>query len=510
MTFFESLLALVLAAILLLQVSRRLGLPYPAMLAVAGVGLAFLPGAPNILIDPRTALPLFIAPVLLDAAFDLPVGAAWKLWRPLFVLSVIAVLATAAVVAWIGWAFAGLPLAAAVVLGAIVAPPDAAAATAVLGSVSLPHRTVTVLKGESLFNDATALLLFAGALAVQRQGSFDGNVAFQVGLAAPGGLLLGIALAFGAVRVNRIVAGTLGGNLLQFVYAFLVWLIAERLHLSAVLAVVAFAMTIARDRSVVGSPRMRVHSFAVWATVVFLLNVLAFLLMGMQARTIVGRMEPARLNDALFIAALVIGAVVSVRFALVMAWNVAAQRIPWLRGDTEPPTIGQGIFVSWCGMRGLISMATAFALPADFPERDIVVLIAFAVVLATLVFQGLTLAPLIRWLKLDQLEDSDALLIKARAKLAAAGIGVLDDRSDGPEIDVIRGRYKFESKPETADALHRYREAGLAAVAAERAKLEWMRETHELSDDSYYLLQEEIDWRQLALLPEDDRRIEES
>jgi NhaP-type Na+/H+ or K+/H+ antiporter len=297
MSFFESLLALMLAAILLSQVSRRLGLPYPAMLAIAGVGVAFIPGAPTILIDPHTALALFIAPVLLDAAYDLPVGTAWKLWRPLFVLAVVSVLATAAVVAWIGWTFAGLPLAAAIVLGAIVAPPDAAAATAVLGTVSLPHRTITVLKGESLFNDATALLLFAGALAVQAKGSFDSGVALQIGIAVPGGILLGIAFSYIMRWLNRLVSGTLGGSLLQFVAAFLVWIIADRLHLSAVLAVVAFAMTMARLPSSESSPRMRVHSFAVWATVVFLLNVLAFLLMGMQARTIVGRMEPERIQS---------------------------------------------------------------------------------------------------------------------------------------------------------------------------------------------------------------------
>ncbi|QXQ06032.1 sodium:proton antiporter [Sphingosinicellaceae bacterium] len=509
MSFFESLLALMLAAILLLQVSRRLGLPYPAMLALAGVGVAFVPGAPTILIDPHTALPLFIAPVLLDAAYDLPVGTAWKLWRPLFVLAVVSVLATAAVVAWIGWAFAGLPLAAAVVLGAIVAPPDAAAATAVLGSVSVPHRTVTVLKGESLFNDATALLLFAGALAVQAQGSFTGGVALQIGLAAPGGILLGIALAYVAKWLNRFVAGTLGGNLLQFVNVFLIWIIADRLHLSAVLAVVAFAMTIARDRTVQSSPRMRVHSFAVWATVVFLLNVFAFLLMGMQARTIVGRMEPARFQDALGIAGMTIAAVIVVRFVVVMGWNRLAVYSRLMRGDLEPPTTSQGLFVSWCGMRGLLSMATAFALPADFPQRDIVVLTAFAVVLATLVIQGMTLAPLIRWLKLDELEDGDRLLTKARIKLASAGLGMLEGQA-GAEPDVLRSRYALEADPAAVKAWHRYRKMGLTAVAAERAKLEWMRETHELSDDSYYLLQEEIDWRQLALLPEDDRRIEES
>jgi NhaP-type Na+/H+ or K+/H+ antiporter len=154
-------------------------------------------------------------------------------------------------------------------------------------------------------------------------------------------------------------------------------------------------------------------------------------------------------------------------------------------------------------------MATAFALPAGFPQRDLVVLTAFAVVLATLVIQGLTLAPLIRWLKLDELEDGGRLLAKARVKLAAAGLGALESRT-GAEHDVLRLRYKLEADPEASNALQCYRDAGLLAVAAERAKLAWMRETHELSDDSFYLLQEEIDWRQLTLLPEDDRRIVES
>ncbi|WP_375393087.1 cation:proton antiporter [uncultured Sphingomonas sp.] len=160
MTFFESLLALLLAAVVLLQVARRLSLPYPAMLALAGMAVAFVPGGPTIAIDPRTALALFIAPVLLDAAFDFPLQAAGRLWRPLVVMAVVAVLASTAVVAAIGWGIAGLPIAAAVVLGAIVAPPDAAAATAVLAQTPLPRRTEAVLKGESLFNDATTLLLF--------------------------------------------------------------------------------------------------------------------------------------------------------------------------------------------------------------------------------------------------------------------------------------------------------------------------------------------------------------
>jgi len=163
-TFFESLLVLLAIAILLLQASRRLAIPYPTMLAAAGVVLALVPGAPRIELDPHTVLALFVAPVLVDAAFDFPVGAVRRLWRPLFALAVVAVLLSAGAVAWLGVALAGLPLFAALALGAIVAPPDAAAATAILRSVSMPRRSVDVLKGESLLNDATALLLFGAAV----------------------------------------------------------------------------------------------------------------------------------------------------------------------------------------------------------------------------------------------------------------------------------------------------------------------------------------------------------
>jgi len=175
-TFFESLLALLLAAIILLQISRRLSLPYPAMLAAAGVIVALIPGSPAISIEPETALALFMAPVVLDAAYDFPIGAVRRMRRQLIVFAVFAVVATAALVALLGWKLIGLPIAAAVALGAIVAPPDAAAATAVLKAVSIPRDADTVLKGESLFNDATALLLFTGALAVLSSGALTAGV----------------------------------------------------------------------------------------------------------------------------------------------------------------------------------------------------------------------------------------------------------------------------------------------------------------------------------------------
>ncbi|TLU71906.1 cation:proton antiporter [Lichenicoccus roseus] len=510
MTFFESVLVLLLLSIGLLQVSRRLKLPYPAMLAAAGSLVVLIPGSPSIVIDPSTALALFIAPALLDAAFDFPVTLAQRFWQPLVALAVVAVLLTTIVVAWIGWRFAGLPFAAAVVLGAIVAPPDAAAATAVLSVVSVPKNTASIIKGESLFNDAMALLLFGGALAVQEHGGLDAIVGARLLIAAPAGALLGYVFARLLRFVQPIVTGSLGGNLLQFVSTCLVWVVADRLSVSAVLCVVTYAMTLARSSGVGFGPRMRVHSYAVWATVVFLLNVLAFLFMGMQARSILSRMESTSLKDAVRFALLVIIAVIVVRFIIVMTSNRLAARFESYRGRSEPPLVRQGVLLGWCGMRGLVTLATAFALPSDFPKRDLVTLTAFSVVMATLVIQGLTLAPLIHLLKLDRSEDTTRELAFARHSLVKAGLAHLVGQSS-PEADLLRASYTIRlDEPARQMALEQHRELGLSAIAAERKKLEVMRLRHEVDSAVYDILLEELDWRELCMLPDSHRRIDEN
>ena len=513
MTFLETLLLLLVAAILLLQVSRRLALPYPSMLAVAGMVVALVPGAPVIPIDPVTALALFIAPALMDAAFDFPIGIARRFWAPLLVFAVGGVIVTALCVAFAGWAWAGLPFAAALVLGAIVAPPDAAAATAILSAVAIPRTTDTVLRGESLFNDASALLLFSAALAVQTAGGLTPTVALNVGLAVPGGILLGLATAWVVARINRFVAGTLGGNLLQFVNTILLWIVAERLGLSAVLAIVAFAMAIARDGSTGASARMRVHSYAVWSAVVFVLNVMAFLLMGMQARQILAGLSGPHLRDAMLFAGIVVGIVVAVRIALAIGFNLVMRWYWHRRGEPRRATIQQAILAGWSGMRGLVTLAAAFALPAGFPHRDVVVLAAFAVVIATLVVQGLTLAPLIRLLGLDRRADGESELVTIRAELAGAALSSLDDQHDEAAA-ALRRAFEIEhralSDPNGVAALDRYRELALVAVAAQRRALEVIRAEHRVNVDEYNRLLEEIDWRELTALPEDGRRIEES
>ncbi len=513
MTFFESLLLLLLAAIVLLQISRRLSLPYPAMLAAAGVAVALIPGSPKISFEPDTALALFMAPAIVDAAYDFPLGAARRFRTPLIALAVVAVLVTTALVAWIGWAFVGLPVAAAVALGAIVAPPDAAAATAILGSVSIPRSTSAVLKGESLFNDASALLLFSGALAVLDNGAPTLGVGLRVAFAIPGGLLLGIVCAMALQRLNRFLRNTLGGNLLQFVTAFLIWILAEHLRVSAVLCTIALAMTVARTADLNGGTRMRVQSFAVWSAVVFTLNVFAFLLMGLQGRTIIARMPPEHLRESLFFAGIVVLVVIVARLAVVIGFNRLSAWWERVHRRPEPATWRQALLVGWSGMRGFVTLATAFALPPSFPQRDLAVLTAFSVVLATLVLQGVTLAPLIRLLKLDQTDSIKQEVAHGRTRLATVALTALEQQT-GPEAENLRYAYLIQQVAEEEDAeahpLRRRRELGLNAIIAEREELERLRNDDLIGADTYLLLQEELDWNELTLLCDEERRIEES
>jgi CPA1 family monovalent cation:H+ antiporter len=484
------------------------------MLAAAGVAVALIPGSPAIWVEPKTALALFMAPAIVDAAYDFPLGAARRFFSPLFALAVLAVVVTTAFVAWIGWAFVGLPIAAAVALGAIVAPPDAAAATAVLSSISVPRNISAVLKGESLFNDASALLLFGGALAVLSNGALTVGVGLRIAFAIPGGLLLGIVCALAMERLNRFLQNTLGGNLLQFVISFLIWIAAEHLQLSAVLCIIAFAMTIASRAELRGGTRMRVQSFAVWGAVVFTLNVFAFLLMGLKGRSIIARMPPDHLKESLSFAALVVVAVIVVRLLLVISFN--RLRAWWDRSHNQPETasLRQAVFVGWSGMRGFVTLATAFALPASFPQRDLAVLTAFSVVLATLVVQGLTLAPLIRLLKLGQAECAQQELARARVRLATAGLTALTEQT-GPEVESLRYPYliqraAMDGDPSGIQPFKRRRELGLAGIAASRRELEALRDKDVIGVDTYLLLQEELDWNELTLLSDDQRRIEES
>jgi CPA1 family monovalent cation:H+ antiporter len=503
MPLFESTLVLLAAAVILLQIARRLRVPYPALLALVGGCVAALPFATHLNIEPRLALALFVAPAVMDTAFEMPPREMLRNWLPLVSLAVILVLLTTAVVAYAGVAYAALPLGAAVALGAIVAPPDAAAAAVVLREFDLPRRMMSVLQGESLLNDAVALLAFG--LAVTAAGSPSDPWAPllpRLLVAVPGGALLGIGIGMLGMRIFPKVAETLSYILLQFLVTFGTWLAADRLQLSPIMAVVALAATASRSTPERSSARDRINSNAVWATVVFVLNVLAFLLMGLQARVILSKMQGQTLHHALVFSGLVLLLVIVVRFAWVMTYGLLVRTFRHffesrvIRG--RAPTVRAGVLVSWCGMRGLVTLATAFALPEDFPGRDLIVLAAFTVVLGTLIVQGFTIRPLIALLKIAPDTTLDEEVSETRRAILEAAIQEVS-RMDGAGAGAVRAELMAEVAASTnrKRPITEYELSRLAAVKASRRLLvEWRRQGRIL-DDTYHLLEDELDRAEL-------------
>ena len=304
-----------------------------------------------------------------------------------------------------------MPWAPAIALGAIVAPPDAAAATAVLRQLRPPHRILTILEGESLLNDASALLIYRLAVgAVAANGFSIGAVAPTFLLAVAGSVVVGPGARRGSsLRLIERVQHVPTAIILQFVTTFGVWILADRIGLSGVLTMVCYAMTVARTAPERTPARIRIPSYAVWETVVFVLNMLAFIFIGLQIRPILESLEPADRGRYFAVAGAVLVTVIVVRLAWHMSFNAVVRWRDRRLGFHPPrpmlrPTVGSGLVISWAGMRGIVSLAAALALPAAFPFRDLIVLTAFSVVLGTLVLQGLTLKPLLRAL---DLQDDD-------------------------------------------------------------------------------------------------------
>ena len=538
MAVFENVLLMLILACLLLQVSRRLGVPYPSTLALAGLGVGALPWITPVAIDPQLALALFVAPALFDSAFDTAPRELRRNWLPLLSLVLVAVVLTTAAVAWAGWAFAGLPLSAAITLGAIVAPPDAVAAAAVMRPFRLPRRTLSIINGESLLNDAVALLIFGVGVSVTMagMGTSDAAAAAAPGaplvlaagtnwlaavpalaVAVPGGALLGFAIGKLNVHVSPYFEGTRSAIIFQFTTTFASWVIAERMHLSAIITVVAFGMTVARYAPARSSARDRIHSNSVWDAAVFILNVVAFFLMGLQARNILTRLSSASLWQALQFAGLVLVLVIAVRMAWVLAFGLLVRRLhkPLALGDLDVPvpTTGIGVLVGWSGMRGLVTLATSFALPLDFPGRDVIVLSAFTVVLGTLVLQGFTIGPLIRLLKIAPDDSYVSEIAAARAAMLEAATQVID-REPGPAANAVREEYKEATKvareakaADNARLVTPHDRLRLAAIAAQREVLNRLRTSGKVEDDAYHHLEEELDLQEMSATDSADFRL---
>jgi monovalent cation/hydrogen antiporter len=510
LTTFEWIIGLLLGAVALSALARRIKVPYPTFLAIGGVLLAFVPHGPSWTLEPDLALALFVAPVLLDAAYDTSLRDLRDNWLPVSTLVFLAVGVTTAVVAVLArWLVPDMPWAAAIALGAIVAPPDAAAATAILRQVNLPYRILKILEGESLLNDASALLIYrvaVGAVAVEHLKWSE--FAPSVVLALAGSLVAGYLFARLWLLLSRRVSEAPSAIILQFAGAFTVWIVADRIGFSGILTIVAYGITIARTAPARTPARLRVPAYAVWETTVFILNVLAFMLIGMQLRPIWSRLDEVVRTEYVAVAACVLAAVILARIVWLMSYVVTlrtrvAQRL-LLRRNIVVPTVKGGMVVAWCGMRGIVTLAAAFALPENFPYRDLILLTAVAVVLGSLVIQGLTLRPLILALKLKQ--DNRVAVEVARAR-AITYRAALDEIEGDPseEAEILRLEYRAmlmraESDPDggvptselPADPLRR------RAIGAAHRSLLKLRRSEEIGDDAFHQIEEELDHAELS------------
>src|SRR4051795_12416680 len=358
MAVFQIVIALLLGGAILAAIARRVSMPYPALVAIAGAALALLPRVPSLVLDPELALALFVAPVLLDSAFDASQRDLRDNWRAVLSLALGAVVLTVIFVAVVAHALVpGLPWAAAIALGAIVAPPDAAAATAVLKQLRPPNRLLVILEGESLFNDASALLVYRFAIGAAAAGFVSTwSVAGMSIVIGAGSVVLGIVL-------SRVVLGTTArihdvptAIIFQFCGTFAVWILAEQLHLSGILTMVVFAMSISRPAAQLIAARQRIPSYAVWEVAVFVLNVLAFILVGFQLRRIVAR---SGWTQYLGVAAAVCAAVIVAR----IVWVSAAAAMSRRSRNVVALSGRAAYVVGWCGLRGIVTLAATLALP---------------------------------------------------------------------------------------------------------------------------------------------------
>lgn len=515
MILFELVIGLLVLGAMLTLWANRIGVPYPALLALAGAGLALIPGAPAVTLDPQLALALFVAPVLLDAAYDASPRDLQRNLKSLISLALVMVVLTIAAVAFVarkiipdlGWA-------AAIALGAIVAPPDASAATAVLRRLRPPHRLLVILEGESLFNDASALLIYRIAVGVAMTGAAVGwKIVPLLFLTCGGGIVLGIVMARFWLWVTRYVDDIQVSVILQFCGTFGVWILADHLGLSAIITVVSFAMTIAQFAPGRIDARHRIASYAVWEVAVFVLNVLAFVLIGLQLRMILTRMHDSDWHTYAICAASVCVTVIVVRFVWVMIYGYTNLWLETRRSTDQPKktrTRGGGLVVSWAGMRGIVTLAAALALPdgtpaTAFPYRDLIILCAFCVVLTTLVIQGLTLRPLLAVLGLKD-DGSVAREVRlARVETARAALRVLAEEQDGhPSIDVLRSEYEArlrsgERSPAAEESNEtRMTELQRRAVRAQRQVLMTLRARKVIGDDAFHAAEEEVDLLELT------------
>lgn len=520
MALLELLLVLLLSAVALGWIARRFKFPYPIALVAGGAVLGLVPNLPQYSFDPQLILVAVLPPILYQAALLTSWSDFKAQIRPIGLLAIGLVAATTlAVGAVLKLLVPDVPWAAAFVLGAIVSPPDAVAATAILSRLNMPRRIVTILEGESLVNDASGLVLYKFAVAAVLTGAFSLTQATaQFALVSLGGIAIGVILAFVYIGVHKKLGDPFIEVLTVLTIPYAAYLAAESIHTSGVLAVVAAGLVRGRYAPEIVSAEMRIMARSVWNILVFLLNSLVFILIGLQIHGVVkslNHMPPALLAA---IAISVTITAVAVRFLWVFPVAYLPRRLVGSLREEKRPDTSELTIISWCGMRGIVSLAAALALPLTlpggepFPHRDLIIFVTFVVIIATLVGQGLTLTPLIRRLKVGSDWSVKDEQVRVRAAMSTAALAAIDEAM---KQENVPAEWAQSLKVEIADRIALVSSEGeklsprmalvnrlrFAAITAERRELIRLWRSNEIGDEVMHHLMELLDYEQ-AHLPE--------
>jgi monovalent cation/hydrogen antiporter len=436
----ELILLLLAVSAGLRLVAERLAIPYAAVLVVGGLVLAFVPGLPQVTLPPDVLFLVFIPPLLYAGSITFPLRDIRRQIGPIIRLSVVMVLVSTAAVAVVAHALhPSFTWAAAITLGAIIAPPDPVAVLSIMRSLRIPRELITILEGEGLLNDATALVTYRLAIAAAVTGVFlPSQAAVQFLVGGAGGIAIGLLIGVVVTGVHRVTRSVpVASDTVSLLTPFASYLLADLVGASGILAVVATGLYAARTVPKVMGPALRVEITGMWTIVTFLLESLVFILVGFELHYITRGLDRFAFSMLLREAGIVSLCVVLVRIAWVMPSAFILRRFfRWLRHGHEPlPSWRSILFVAWTGLRGADSLVLALSLPlqtasgARFPARDQIIFITFCVIFITLVVQGPTIAPFARLLELRANDEEVAEDAHARLAAAEAGLRTLDEPS---------------------------------------------------------------------------------
>jgi CPA1 family monovalent cation:H+ antiporter len=515
-------LAVLLGAGAFLLLADRTQIPYPILLVIGGTGMAFVPGASDLVLDPDVVLVAFLPPLLYGAAFFTSIQDLRANYRPIGLLAVGLVAATTVTVAVVAHHVVGLPWAAAFVLGAIVSPTDPVAATEIAVRSHAPRRLVTIVEGESLINDSTGLIAYKFAIAAVVTGTFSAFNAFgDFVLSAVAGVAIGLAVGWAVAWLRARLDDAPTETAVSLLTPYVAYLPAEALHVSAVLAAVSAGLYLGWRSPELVTPSTRIQITGFWELLTFGLNAALFVLIGLQLPTVIESLDGYSTTELLGYSAAIAGAVLATRMLWLFPFNFASRLLvrKRIRGgatDADPPDYWLTLLLGWSGMRGSVSLAVALAIPLTtdagdpFPGRDLIIFLAYAVILITVVGQGLTLGRLI---EVAGVYDDDETVFEqeARARIAAsrAAIARIEELEAEEWVreasaDRMRRGYefrirRFESRLDDDDdgdieeGSQAYQRLRRLVLAAERAELVRARNRGDITDDIMRRLERDID-----------------